>query len=186
MPRRPRDEEEGAIHHVYARGNNRAVLFIDDADRIAYLALIGRAVGHCEWLCLAYCLMGTHVHLLVETPRPNLAEGMQRAHGRYAELFNQRHARVGHVFQGRYGAVRVRTDAQLYAVAEYIDRNPVEAGIAVAPTHWLWGSTGAIAHQRQPAWLAERRLTELRTNAACSDARRRHPLAGQRLADIAG
>ncbi len=154
MPRRPREEEEGAIHHVYARGNNRAVLFVDDADRIAYLELIGRAVGHCGWLCLAYCLMGTHVHLLIKTPQPNLAAGMQRAHGRYAELFNVRHARVGHVFQGRYGAVRVRTDAQLHVVTQYIDRNPVEAGMTRSPTRWPWGSAGAIAHGREPLWLA--------------------------------
>ena len=87
--------------------------------------------------------MGTHIHLLIKTPQPNLAAGMQRAHGRYAELFNVRHARVGHVFQGRYGAVRVRTDAQLHAVAQYIDRNPVEAGIDDVADPLAVGERGA-------------------------------------------
>ena len=54
-----------------------------------------------SWRCLTYCLMGNHIHLLIETPKPNLRDGMQRFHGDYAQRFNRRHKRVGHVFQGR-------------------------------------------------------------------------------------
>ena len=161
VPRKLREEEEGAIHHVFARGNNRGALFVDDVDRVAYLEFIGRAVTRCGWLCLAYCLMGTHVHLLIETPRPNLAAGMQGAHSRYAELFNARHARSGHVFQGRYGGVRVRSDAQLIGVAQYIDRNPVDAGLVSSTSQWPWGSAGALARDEAPGWLAAERLGEL-------------------------
>jgi REP element-mobilizing transposase RayT len=165
MPRKPREDEAGAIHHVFARGNDRRTLFRDDIDRVMYLELLGATVVRFEWRCLSYCLMGTHIHLLIETAQANLGVGMQRIHGRYAELFNARHGRSGHVFQGRYGAVRVRSDAQLHAVAGYIDRNPIEAGIASSAT-WPWGSAGTLASETQPPWLAHDRLVDLLMNAA--------------------
>ena len=92
---------------MYARGNGGQEIFLDDADRWRYLAMLGDVVVRMRWRCLAYCLMRNHVHLLAETPAANLGAGIQRLHGRYAQKFNERHRRSGHVFQGRYGAVRV-------------------------------------------------------------------------------
>src|ERR687896_722074 len=107
MPRRPRQEVAGGINHVFARGNNRGHVFIDDTDRRAYLTTLGRVTRWKRWRCLAYCLMPNHVHLLLETPQANLGAGMQYLHGSYANEFNERHGRFGHVFQGRYGSVLV-------------------------------------------------------------------------------
>jgi REP element-mobilizing transposase RayT len=64
MPRRPRDEVEGGIYHVFARGNGQQEIFVDDDDRRLYLRLLGKVVVKQRWLCLAYCLMDNHVHLL--------------------------------------------------------------------------------------------------------------------------
>src|SRR5215475_14313149 len=94
MPRSPRNEIEPGIHHVYARGNRRAAVFVDDADRRRYLSLLARVVERTRWRLLAYCLMGNHLHLLVETRVPNLGTGMQWLYGRYAQTFNQRHRHV--------------------------------------------------------------------------------------------
>src|SRR5439155_27203426 len=102
MPRKPRREEAGAVHHVYARGVNRRVIFVDDSDRERYLELLGYVVGEWRWECFAYCLMPNHVHLLVRTLEPNLGLGMQRIHSLYAQGFNERHGRIGHLFQDRY------------------------------------------------------------------------------------
>ena len=157
MPRGLRTEEAGAIHHVYARGNRGAPMFLDDRDRRRYLRVLGDTVAHRGWNCLAYCLMTNHVHLLVETPQPNLGHGMQRLHGAYASGFNKRHTTVGHVFQGRYGAKRIKDDVHLITVARYIDANPVEAGLAVTPDLWPWSSRALP----NPRWLADRRLQEL-------------------------
>src|SRR3712207_4617377 len=104
MARKPRVEFAGAIHHVWARGNDRRAIFRDDRDRLTYLRLLGRAVVWKRWRCLAYCLMDNHVHALIETPRPNLASGVQWVHGHYGRIFNDRHGHTGHVFQGRYGS----------------------------------------------------------------------------------
>ena len=121
------------MHHVFARGNNRQLIYFDDADRGSYLAMLARAVASRQWRCLAFCLMDNHMHLLIETPLPNLAAGMQWLHGRFAEQFNARHGRSGHVFQGRYGSVLLETEAHLWTVVAYIARNPVTAGLCARP-----------------------------------------------------
>ena len=162
MARRPREEVAGGIFHVYARGNDRRNLFVDDIDRRRYLSLLGRSVRQREWHALAYCLMSNHVHLLIETPQPNLAVGMHRAHSSYARTFNQRHRRTGHVFESRYGAVRMKTAEQLITVVRYIAHNPVAAGLAREPGEWEWGSHRALAGAAAPpTWLARWRTREL-------------------------
>jgi putative transposase len=145
---------------VYARGNDRRLIYLDDLDRHTYMRMLGRIVVRMRWRCLAYCLMENHVHLLIETPEGNLGAGMGPLHSLYAQTFNERHGRVGHLFQGRYGATRVRTDEQLRNVAAYIAGNPVEAGLCVRPEHWRWSSHAATLGQPAPAWLDTRRLLE--------------------------
>jgi putative transposase len=159
MPRGPREESEGAIWHVFARGNRQQETFVDDDDRALYLKLLGRTVTWQRWLCLAYCLMDNHVHLLLETPQANLGSGVQRLHGRYAQAFNKRHGRSGHLFQGRYGSVRVESDEQLWVTARYIAMNPVEAGLCGEPEAWVWSSHAAlVGAAAAPAWLDVARL----------------------------
>jgi putative transposase len=159
MPRKLREDVEGAIHHVFARGNRRQRIFRDGWDLEAYLRLLGEAVCRYEWRCMGYCLMPNHVHLLIEAPLGNLARGMQWLHGRYAERFNKRHKTSGHLFQGRYGGVRIKSDAQLLVTASYIARNPLEAGLCDAPDEWMWGSYPATLGLAQaPPWLDAERL----------------------------
>ena len=132
---------------------------MDDVDRRIYLATLGRVTRRQRWRCLSYCLMPNHVHLLIETPHANLGAGMQRLHGDYAHILNARHGRSGHVFQGRFGSVRMATDEQLWTVAAYIALNPVTAGLCEAPDAWPWSSHGSTADlRRRPAWLDVARL----------------------------
>ena len=158
MPRKPRQEFPGAVVHVYARGNRKQAIYLDDDDRVIYLRILAQVVGRQRWRCLAYCLMKNHVHLLVETPEPNLATGMQRLHGLHAQQFNKRHRHSGHLFQGRYGAVVVKTDEQLLTVARYIALNPVEAGLCETAADWAWGSHAALIRDAAPSWLDAARL----------------------------
>ena len=154
MPRKPREDVAGAIQHVYARGNNQRRIFLDDADRRRYLTLLGHVVRAKRWLCLAYCLMDNHVHLLLETPEPNLGAGMQLLHGLYGWAHNKRHGTTGHVFQGRFGAKRVTTDGQLLMTVRYIARNPVDAGLCADAFEFRWSSQAAIVAGTTPPWLA--------------------------------
>lgn len=161
MARKPREDVEGAIQHVFARGVVRRPIFNDEQDRRTYLSLLGVVVCVTGWRCLSFCLMENHVHLLVETPKANLGAGMQRLHGDYARFFNKRHGASGHVFQGRYGAVRVTTNEQLLVTAAYIAHNPVEAGLCDRPEQWPWSSSAAEAREWTPRWLAVDRLRAL-------------------------
>ncbi len=158
MARKLRENTENGIYHVYARGNDRDLIYRDAVDCRIYLAFLGHVTRIKGLQCLAFCLMHNHVHLLLETPRANLSSAMQRLHGGYAQAFNARHGRSGHVFQGRYGAVRIVSDPQLCAAAAYIARNPVEAGLCERAEDWQWGSYAAALRGAGPAWLESRRL----------------------------
>src|SRR4030042_5793823 len=129
MARPLRIEFPGAVYHVTSRGNARQTIFIDDEDRGGFLDLLSIVVERFNWICHAYCLMGNHYHLLIETPDGNLSKGMRELNGIYTQHFNRRHGRVGHVFQGRFKAILVEKDSYLLELCRYIVLNPVRAGI---------------------------------------------------------
>lgn len=173
MPRKPREEVEGGVFHVFARGNDKRLIYRDDLDRRVYLRMLRGTVKQRRWRLLAYCLMENHLHLLVETPEANLGVGMQRMHSLYASEFNKRHRRSGHVFQGRYGAVRITTDEQLWAVAVYVAMNPVEAGLCGRAEEWPWSSHSAALSGEAPEWVDVQHLLDCFASAG-GDGRRRY------------
>jgi putative transposase len=128
----------GGVYHVTARGTGPIEIYRDDADRRCFLKRLAAVEQRFAWIRRALCLMGTHYHLLVETPQPNLSAGMHQLNGLYATLFNQRHGRVGALFQGRFRAVLVETEQQLAATRDYVAANPVRAGLCVRPEDWPW------------------------------------------------
>lgn len=178
MPRKPREELEGAVHHVYARGNGRQRIFFADRDRAMYLSLLAHTIARTGWRCLAYCLLDNHVHLLVETPRANLGSGMQWLQSVYAQWLNRGTKRCGHVFQGRYGANRITTDAQLWVTVRYIAHNPVEAGLVARNDAWPWSSHAAMVTEGSPLWLDISRLLEYFGGVGGQPIRRYHAMIG--------
>lgn len=154
MPRKPRIDVEGALHHVYDRGNRRQVICEEPLDYRFLLSLVERAVRRFEWLVHAYCLMPNHYHFLIETPKAGLSAGMQLVNGRYAQAFNAGRGLDGHLFQGRFGSKLVETEGHARWVNRYIARNPVEAELVASPASWAWSSYGALRRRMAPAWLA--------------------------------
>jgi putative transposase len=123
---------------VTARGVAGNALFRDDTDRLDFIAQLARtAMGH-FWACHAYCLMTTHYHLLVGTSRESLSLGMHRLNGMYAQRFNARHTRRGHVFDGRFEAYVVNDEAHFAEASRYIFENPVKAGLCERACDWRW------------------------------------------------
>src|SRR5687768_6968755 len=113
---RPHRDQEPGVFHVTARGNARGAIFVDDDDRALYRFRLEWTAHDFDWDVHLWCLMTNHVHLLIATRRANLSAGMQQLHGRYAQLFNERHRRTGHLFGGRFWSMRVETDEQYGAV----------------------------------------------------------------------
>lgn len=140
MARPLRIEYPGAVYHVTSRGNARADIFDDSADRQTFLLLLESVVNRFNWICHAYCLMDNHYHLLIETPDGNLSMGMRHLNGVYTQSYNRRHKRVGHVFQGRFKAVIVEKESHLLELCRYVVLNPVRAGMVSAPQKWRWSS----------------------------------------------
>ncbi len=147
-------EFAGALYHLTARGNARADIFVDDEDRRLFLELLGKEIAQQGWRCYAYCLMGNHYHLLIETPTPNLVAGVRRLNGVYTQAFNRRHGRVGHVLQGRYKSILVDKESYGLELCRYIVLNPVRARMVKRPEQWAWSSYRATVGQvAAPAWL---------------------------------
>lgn len=150
MARPLRIEYAGALYHITARGNARGDIYQDDRDREYFLALLHQACDRHGWLCHAYCLMSNHYHLLVETTQPTLSKGMKYLNGTYTQFFNHRHRRVGHLWQGRFKAILVESDAYLLELARYIVLNPVRARMVRSADEWPWSSYRATAGMVEP------------------------------------
>jgi len=145
MARPLRIEFAGGLYHVTARGNARENIYVNDEDRIMFLNLLDKTCKRYDWYCHAYCLMGKHYHLLIETGIPNLSKGMKYINGSYTQTYNRKHRRVGHVFQGRYKAIIVEKDSYLLELARYIVLNPVRARMVRTAKQWQWSSYRATA-----------------------------------------
>ena len=154
MARQLRLEFPGALYHLTARGNEQQSIFHNDTDRQHFLKLLGREILQQRWRCYAYCLMGNHYHLLLDTPEPNLSRGMRRLNGSYTQRFNWRHQRVGHLLQGRFKSILVERESYLLELCRYVVLNPVRAGMVSTPAEWAWSSYEATAGLGAvPPWL---------------------------------
>ena len=140
MSRPLRIEFPDALYHITARGDRREAIFEDDEDRRAFLRTLGQVVKRFNWLCYAWCLMDNHYHLLIQTPDGNLSMGMRQLNGVFTQISNRRHERIGHLFQGRFKAILVDSDAYLLELARYIVLNPVRARMVKEPKGWPWSS----------------------------------------------
>ncbi|MBP6250076.1 MAG: transposase [Leptothrix sp. (in: Bacteria)] len=154
MSRPLRIEFPGAVYHVTSRGDRREPIYRDDEDREAHLAIIAQAMARFDAQVLAYCLMGNHFHLVLQTRQANLSRLMRHVNGVYTQAFNRRHALGGHLFRGRFRAVLVDREAYLIALCRYVERNPVAAGLVPVAREWLWSSCRAhIGEEGVPPWL---------------------------------
>src|SRR5437763_124370 len=103
MPRVTRSNfSEHRFFHAYARGVDRSAISRDDFDRVAWVGLLERAVDRFVWTFHAYCLLPNHFHLVVESALSDLSRGMHHLNGVYAQRFNRRYGRTGHLFEGRF------------------------------------------------------------------------------------
>jgi len=140
MARPLRIEYAGAIYHVTARGNAGMAVFGDDADRRRFLDLFEQVVTRFKWVCYAYCLVENHYHLVVETTAANLSAGMRQINGVYTQYFNRSHARVGHLFQGRFKAILVERETYLVELCRHVVLNPVRIHLVAQPEDYPWSS----------------------------------------------
>ncbi len=148
MPRRPRNQLPGGVFHITARGVEGRRIFLDDDDRCRFLLYLEQTTNLWGWRVIAWCLMSTHYHLVVQAEREQMSLAVHRLNCLYAMYFNRRNDRRGHLFENRFSSWVVQDDEHLAKTVEYVLNNPVNAGLCGEAREWLW------SWPRLPAVLA--------------------------------
>jgi len=147
---RPHRDAAAGTFHVYTHGlwEGRGY-FRDDLDRTIFLRELARATSKFAWTCIAYCLLGSHYHLVLDVRDGALSRGMQSLNWRYSMQFNDRHRLRGHHQFERFGSRRIEDEYDLESVYLYVARNPVEATLCEQAEHWRWSSHAGTVGLRE-------------------------------------
>lgn len=140
MPRKNRVIYEGAIYHIYQRGNNREYIFEDDRTKIFFLKYLKEYNKKFDYEVLAYVIMGNHYHLLIKTNKISISQIMFYFNNVLGKYINNKLNRTGHVFEDRYKCELVDNQVYLIFLLRYIHRNPVKAHICDAVKDYRWSS----------------------------------------------
>jgi len=154
MARPLRIEFPGAWYHVMNRARRREKLFLDDGDRTLFLKVLeaSNKLFHVE--VHAYVLMSNHYHLLLHTPKPNLARCMRHINGVFTQKINKKYKTDGQIFRGRYKSILVDAEEYLLEIVRYIHRNPLKKGLVTEPGDYKWSSHRVyMGKTGKPGWM---------------------------------
>ncbi len=140
MGRPWREEYQGGIYHVIARGNNKEYIFKESIDKGYFIKLLKETIEGMNYCIFGYILMDNHYHFLIQTMDKKLQEIMHQINNKYSKYFNAKYKRIGHVFQGRYKASLVQDERYLIGVLRYIHQNPVQANMCQTVGGYKWSS----------------------------------------------
>jgi putative transposase len=145
MARRPRLQFPGAVYHVMSRGNRKSDIFNTNDDRRCFMNTLGESALTYHVRVYAACLMRTHYHIVLDTPRGNLSAMMRQLNGEYSQDCNRRYERTGHTFEARFHSIVVQRERYLRRVARYVVLNPVKGRLCADPAAWPWTTYRATA-----------------------------------------
>lgn len=147
MPTRLRIDLAG-YHHIINRGVDRMNIFRHDEDKKMFLQIVNKTATIHKVTVHDYCLMDNHYHLLIETESENLSTFMRIVNANYAQYFNKKTKRTGHLWQGRYSSRYITSERYLYTLIRYIEYNPIEAKISQKVGHYPYTLASTIFHNR--------------------------------------
>ena len=141
MTRVTRTNIDNACYHIYARGNQKQAVFINSDDYFKYLALLHKYKRRYSFKVYGYCLMPNHIHLLGQVEKAaSLSKLIQATNRTYTGYFNYTYKKVGHLWQGRFKSKVIVKDQYFINCINYIECNPVRAGIVSRPDEYSWSS----------------------------------------------
>src|SRR5262245_42325517 len=150
MPRQSRGRVPAGVYHVWRRAVGPTRMFRDDFDRTCFLKRLVKSINKYEWTCIAFVLMNTHFHFVLEVGDDVLQPGMRDFFGPYAQEFNRRHRRYGHLRGEPYKHRRIWDDRELSAAVRHVARNPVRGKLCAQPQDWYWSSYSGSAGYSKP------------------------------------
>ena len=156
MPRQARLDIPGALHHIMIRGINKSAIFKDDQDKTLFLERLGQHVIGGKCAVYAWAVMDNHVHLLFKSGQRGISSVMRKLLTWYAQYFNRRHGRSGHLFENRYKSILCDEDNYLLALVRYIHLNPVRAAIVTTLKeldHYPWCGHSALMGNARHDWM---------------------------------
>ena len=129
MPRGPRLDAPGTLHHVMIRGIEKGPIVKDDRDRADFVSRLGTTAKKTGTTVYAWALMHNHAHMLLRSGNGGMPGFMRKLLTGYASSYNRRHRRYGHVFQNRYKSIICEEDPYFLRLVCYIHLNPLRAGL---------------------------------------------------------
>ena len=156
MPRGPRLDAPGTLHHVMIRGIEKGNIVHDDADRKEFLKRMGELAKESGTSIYAFALMTNHAHILLKSGTTGLSTYMRRLLSGYAQYFNRRHKRVGHLFQNRYKSIICEEEAYFDKLVAYIHLNPIRAGYVETLqqlSSYPWSSHAVLMRKIRYDWI---------------------------------
>lgn len=143
MPRSARIKSQEAIYHVMVRSISEVDMFEDDADKYEYIKILKEYKDLYRFRLLGYCFMSNHAHLMIDANGADISKIMHCINFKFAQYFNRKHGRHGHLFQDRFKSKVVRDINYLYALSAYIHNNPtVIEGYENCPENYIFSSLG--------------------------------------------
>lgn len=155
MPRGPRLDAPGTLHHVIIRGIARGSIVADDTDRNTFVCRMAKLAESTSTTIYAWALMDNHAHILLKSGPTGLSTYMRKLLSWYAQYYNHRHSRSGHLFQNRYKSIICEKDTYFQKLVAYIHLNPLRAGLVqnlVELHDYPWSGHGVIMGNSKQAW----------------------------------
>ena len=159
MPRGPRLDAPGTLHHVIFRGIEKRAIVVDDKDREDFVTRLGSIAQDTETSIYAWALMTNHAHILLRSSTAGLPTFMRRLLSGYAVSYNRRHRRYGHLFQNRYKSIVCEEDSYFKELVRYIHLNPLRAGLVETLAkldRYRWCGHSVIMNRCQAPWQDRR------------------------------
>src|SRR4030042_6037486 len=156
MPRQARLDTPGALHHIMVRGINKSAIFMDDQDRSQFLTRLSQNILETQTSVYAWVLMETHIHILVRSGQKGIPALMRKLLTWYAQYYNRRHRRTGHLFETRYKSILCDEETYLLALVRYIHLNPVRAKVVKTMKEldgYPWSGHRMIIAKDENPWM---------------------------------
>ena len=138
--RRGRKESSTGFYHIVVKGIARERNFNQTREKKYFKRIIKKHLKKYHVKIYAYCIMSNHAHIIIWAEIEELSLFMARILAEYANYYNYKHNRNGHVFQNRFTSECIEDENYFWNCLRYIHMNPVKAGMVKQAADYKYSS----------------------------------------------